>query len=355
MSPPHNSPTTPSPADRDGSAAVASTPTGPVTPKERIHALDILRGFALCGIIFINIPQTMGMFHSAAALPDGLRWFVLGRFYPIFYTLFGIGFGLFLRSATRRTDRPRVLLLRRLLALAVMGGLLHLIQPGEVLLPFAVTGVVVLLPVSYLSGRVNLVLGVVLTLAGIAAGVGGLGLLPGLFALGFALADLDVPRTLGERTRQLVVLAAASISVSLLMVALVFAGLPDVAQIRIGTTLSLAMAFSYASVFLLLVLCTPLGRGLGFLLAPMGRMALTNYLSQAVLFVSFGTLLGLRGSSNWALAIGLGWCILAMQAIWSRAWLSRFTYGPMEWVWRCVTYWRTLPIRDGPSAPAGAA
>lgn len=72
------------------------------------------------------------MFAYAGQLPDVLRLFFLGRFYP----LFGVRFGIFLRSAARHSGRPRVLPLRRFAAL----GVLHLLQPGEVLLPFAVAG-----------------------------------------------------------------------------------------------------------------------------------------------------------------------------------------------------------------------
>ena len=57
-------------------------------PNERIQALDVLRGFALCGIVFINIYQTLGM----RELPTGLALFVQARFYVIFSLLFGIGF-----------------------------------------------------------------------------------------------------------------------------------------------------------------------------------------------------------------------------------------------------------------------
>lgn len=181
---------------------------GPTTPKRRISALDALRGFALCGIIFINIPQTMQMFAYAGQLPDVLRVFFLGRFYPIFYLLFGVGFGIFLRSAAKRSTRPRLLLLRRFAALAVLGAVLHLLQPGEVPLPFAITGLVVLLPLSFLPGRALLALAVLLMLAGVLAGVGGLGLLPGLFVLGFALAEMRVPDTLDDRSGQLLALGA---------------------------------------------------------------------------------------------------------------------------------------------------
>jgi uncharacterized membrane protein YeiB len=56
-------------------------------PNERIQALDVLRGFALCGIVFINIYQTLGM----RELPTGLALFVQARFYVIFSLLLGVG------------------------------------------------------------------------------------------------------------------------------------------------------------------------------------------------------------------------------------------------------------------------
>ena len=126
------------------------------------------------------------------------------RLYRHPLVLFGVGFGIFLRSARRRSERPRLLLVRRFAALALLGGVLHLLQPGEVLLPFAITGLLVLLPLSYLPVRFLLGAAAVLIVAGVLAGVGGLGLLPGLFALGFALAELRAPEALHESRGRLV-------------------------------------------------------------------------------------------------------------------------------------------------------
>lgn len=332
-----------------GSQALSQAP---ITQKKRISALDALRGFALCGIIFVNIPQTMEMFAYAGQLPGPLRLFFLGRFYPIFYLLFGVGFGIFLRSAAKRSGRPRLLLLRRFAALAALGAVLHLLQPGEVLLPFAVTGLLILLPLSYLPRRALLAAALALTAAGILAGVGGLGLLPGLFALGFALAELRVPETFGDRPRRLAALGAVSLAVCWLTFWLVTLPLPDLAQIRLGMTLSLATACCYVA-GLLLLLRTPVGAALSWVLAPMGRMALTNYFSAALLFVPIGSAIALPGSKNWAGAVFLGIGILLIQAAVSNLWLRRFGYGPLEWAWRCVTYWRLLPI--GGAANAGRA
>jgi hypothetical protein len=78
-------------------------------PGEWIQDLDVLRGFALFGRVFINIYQTLGL----RDLPTGLALFVQARFYVIFSLLFGIGFAIFRERATARSDRPRMPLVRR--------------------------------------------------------------------------------------------------------------------------------------------------------------------------------------------------------------------------------------------------
>jgi uncharacterized protein len=71
-----------------------------------------------------------------------------------------------------------------------------------------------------------------------------------------------------------------------------------------------------------------------------GRMALTNYLLQSVicttLFYSYG--LGLYGKVGPLLALPLTVVVYALQVPFSQWWLSRHQYGPMEWLWRRLTY-----------------
>jgi len=76
-----------------------------------------------------------------------------------------------------------------------------------------------------------------------------------------------------------------------------------------------------------------------------GRMALTNYLAQTVLgllvldgIFEFGTL----GRTQLLLFVVGVWTV---QLAWSRPWLSRFCFGPVEWMWRVATYRRLQPIR----------
>ena len=82
-------------------------------------------------------------------------------------------------------------------------------------------------------------------------------------------------------------------------------------------------------------------------LASAGRMALTNYLSQTVLAVAvfYGIGLGMMGRVGpvwWPLIVV---AVIAAQAAFSRWWLTRFTFGPMEWIWRQTTYRRRLAIK----------
>lgn len=90
---------------------------------------------------------------------------------------------------------------------------------------------------------------------------------------------------------------------------------------------------------------TPAGPALSAVLSPMGRTALTNYLSATVLLLTAGPLLGIDSTGDLPRIIGLTIGIIVLQAVWSVLWLRRFRYGPAEWAWRCLTWWRRAPIR----------
>ena len=91
------------------------------------------------------------------------------------------------------------------------------------------------------------------------------------------------------------------------------------------------------------------------LLANIGRMALTNYLTQSVLqvFAFYGLGLALHQQLQ---RHEVGYIILAIwlfQAIFSTWWMKRYRFGPMEWLWRSLTYWQRQPLARTP-APAKA-
>ncbi|TNE49238.1 MAG: DUF418 domain-containing protein, partial [Sphingomonadales bacterium] len=98
----------------------------------------------------------------------------------------------------------------------------------------------------------------------------------------------------------------------------------------------------------LLALYAPGAKGwLGQRVSAAGRMAFSNYLgtSLVMLFVFSGWALGLFGKLNRPelyLVVVLTWIVMLA---WSKPWLARFRYGPLEWLWRCLTYWRLFPLK----------
>ncbi|RUO23366.1 hypothetical protein CWE08_01575 [Aliidiomarina iranensis] len=138
----------------------------PIAPQERIHLLDIIRGFALLGILLMNIEyfqRPLGeMMHGfnteQAGLDYATAWsvytFVQGKFYTMFSLLFGMGFVLFLDRAIEKTNSPRFLFFRRIFVLALFG-LVHIVYiwGGDILLNYAIVGVFLLLFVKTSAGR----------------------------------------------------------------------------------------------------------------------------------------------------------------------------------------------------------
>ena len=88
-------------------------------------------------------------------------------------------------------------------------------------------------------------------------------------------------------------------------------------------------------------------RGVLAVFAPVGRMALTNYLMQTAisLFIFYGWGLGYYGKVGALNATLLAFAIFAAQIVLSTLWLKYFAYGPVEWIWRQLTYKRRLTIR----------
>ena len=82
-------------------------------------------------------------------------------------------------------------------------------------------------------------------------------------------------------------------------------------------------------------------------LAAIGKMAMTNYIGQSVIgtLIFYGYGLGLMGKITTAQAVLFTIPIFLVQVLFSRWWLARFQYGPLEWVWRSLTYGKAQPMR----------
>jgi uncharacterized protein len=133
------------------------------------------------------------------------------------------------------------------------------------------------------------------------------------------------------------------------LVALLFAdgfSVPGVLTWSMAATIPFrpVMVMAYAALFILL---TRNGGWLVERIAAAGRAAFTNYLGTSIVMtaVFYGWGLGLYGSLGraelWLVVIAMWIVMLA----WSKPWLDRFAYGPLEWLWRSLARWQVQPMR----------
>lgn len=80
---------------------------------------------------------------------------------------------------------------------------------------------------------------------------------------------------------------------------------------------------------------------------PMGRMALTNYIMHSVILTTifYGYAGGYFGEISRAPQMLLVFAIVVFQLLFSRWWLNNYAFGPLEWLWRCLSYKKLQPIR----------
>ncbi|WP_214402278.1 DUF418 domain-containing protein [Pseudonocardia lacus] len=302
----------------------------------RLPFLDVLRGVAIAGIVLVNVPDlTRFGADGHGSLRTALDLAVQTRFVPIFELLFGVGLWFVVRGARRRGRSPWAVAARRLAALSGIGALHALVYPGEVLATYAVA-VLLVLPVVLLAPRwLQLGLGVaaeatVLVLAGSSAVEA-----PGLVLIGAAAAGYGVPALLDRSARAVAVafLVAVAVCVPALVEQLATPGDPRFTAA--GGRAGFAMALAYVT-GLSLLWATPVRRLLAAVFEPIGRMALTCYVSASLVVVPVGALVG---TASLGVAVGLGVAVTAAQSVACRLWLRRFVHGPLEWAWRAVTWW----------------
>lgn len=408
----------------------------PVPPSERIKIVDILRGFALFGILLVNmtifsrpIQAILFPVDPAASWYDrAAEWFIRfageGKFYALFSLLFGLGLFLQMERIEARGGRFVPLYARRLLILLGIG-IVHafLIWMGDILILYALLGFLLIL--FRKAKPRTLLIWMVILIA-----------IPLLFS--FAATGLvELGRSIPEGAAQIeqaFAQASAGYAADLERAYQVYAGgnFAEITAQRFADYLSLGftayfvMGFNVLAMFLLGVyfgkrgifrdleahrglfrrllvwglvlglggnalyatLIMPISRieptwplllataaqGLGApllmlayvstvcllalspvwgerlrVLAPVGQMALTNYLLQSIVctLIFYGYGLGLFGKVGAAAGLGLTILIYLLQIPFSHWWLSRFSYGPAEWLWRSLTYLKPQPMRRG--------
>lgn len=398
----------------------------PIQPKERIVALDFLRGFALLGILLMNI-QSFAMPFSAYFNPTtfgdltGINlgvWtfshiFADSKFMTIFSILYGAGIILITQKAEEKGNRPGRLHYSRTFWLLVIG-LFHayILWYGDILVLYAVTAFIVFLfrRISprwlLIWGTVTLMIGSLITLglgasysffppevqadfvsawspsdAVLAAEVEafqggwlqqqghraeksldtqtsgfffwGFWRAGGLMLLGMGLFKMGV--LTARRTKSFyrnMLLVGFATGFPLIIVGLVtsFNSGWSLEYARFAGSLfnywgSIGVSLGYIAAVMLIAQS---GRGQALVdrFAAVGRTALSNYLLQTILsiLVFYGFGLGLFGQVErfGQLLVVLG--IWAVQLIISPIWLRYFKFGPVEWLWRSLTYGKAQPM-----------
>ena len=378
-------------------------PLEPVLPGERIVEIDVIRGFALFGVLLAYTVWNLGSppWETWGAVDRVLnRVLTLGvdsKAFSLFTFLFGLGFAIQLSRAQARGASVAPVYSRRLIVLLGIG-LLHalLLRNGDVLVPYAVLGFA-LLAARNASGRTLAILALASFLwpylaraAGEAIGfpfverpetegMGHLeanllwlrywyanaivefpGMLP-LFFLGLHFGRRPLRESLGRPASDLwrvlvagFVVTAIAFTARELLIEKWSGSSPSLARRMTLGFLWTAHAWSLAAVYavsLVLLLTKPSARRVLAPVGAVGRMALTNYLLQAVLIVPACIFFGLYDRVTPTLGVLLALAVAAIQIPASVWWLRRFRFGPVEWIWRSLTYGRAQPMRIAGPAP----
>lgn len=82
-------------------------------------------------------------------------------------------------------------------------------------------------------------------------------------------------------------------------------------------------------------------------LAPYGRTALTNYITQSLIgtFIFYGWGLGYLAQVRNIYTFAFAFIVIIIQVLISKWWMKQFYFGPLEWIWRCLTWWELKPFR----------
>jgi uncharacterized protein len=375
-----------------------------VLGKERIHSMDIIRGFAVLGIFLVNWPSMVGVEtlldeRSYSGMDAYFRlfydMFVQTKFYTIFSFLFGLGFYVFMTRAEQRVKHVKWLFTRRLLILFIFG-FLHFVflWYGDILHSYAIAGLFLLLfyrrkPKTILIWSIVLLvlfqLFMFLTyLAPIPASTVNeiqpynaiqqwyqemqfrlryftgenifvniiyLPEILGLFLLGLYAGKKNIFRCVSQLKKpiQITQITALLLTIpSWYMIITYFLGtdvynpaavMPFV--IMSGKTLSLFYVTT-----LLLLAENDRFKTVFIPFQYVGRMALTNYLSQTVVTTFLFAFL-FENTATLHFWQGALYCIIfyTIQIFFSKWWLANYQFGPMEYVWRVGTYGKKQQLR----------
>ena len=386
----------------DPTASEPLSRPAPLAAAERIHALDILRGFALFGMILVHFHQKMRI--DATGLEDLIGWgvyvLVEQKAWGTFAFLFGVGFAVLLRRLEARGAPVTRIYLRRLATLALFGIVAEVGFGFQILTAYAAWGLALLVvrrwaTPSLLAGAAVAAVArpVVFALGVPSPWIAGArpalrhavevaqqqghytpllsarwdlflanlphvwtDLLPDTNLALFLVGLLAVRLQIVDQPRRHARLIAGSMSFGVAAWAvswLVLRNLPDTGRAGFDNAMSMGfgilqdqwLCFAYIGAVLLLLAFRPRWTTRLAPFGQAGRMALTNYMLQAALLDLLASAYGLGLRLRPYLYAPAALACFAIVAAMSTAWLRRYRFGPLEWVWRTMTYAERQPLR----------
>lgn len=368
----------------------------PVQPYQRIQYLDILRGFAITGVLIAyifwnlgNAPETTYTLFDKILNQAGY-FLIDSKCYTILACLFTFGFVLHMDKSDDR-ERSLYVYRRRLLGLLIIG-LLHavLLRNGDILAPYAILTFLVTFLYKSSSRTIIIAMIIVFFLPMVLSHVfrwWGISLLTrpetsggnywidnfawlkywystailfweGTLLLllgGLLLGKIFIQNRKKLSDGQIEVIAFAGFFAALFSYLVLYfysaelARLPEFGNTRFvsGTAFQLlrlihkaGMAAAYAGVFFLLARKIRLSS-----LVALGRTSLSNYILQAIIVVPTGLLFDLFDHITPSIALMMAILIWAVQVLFSRWWLQQYRFGPLEWVLRWFTYGKSMAAK----------
>jgi len=400
--------------------------TQPTQSNERIVSLDVLRGFAVLGILVVNLqafsmievaffnPVTFGNFEGI----NKLTWIIIHvffemKFMAVFSTLFGAGIVLFTTRLEAKGNYSLKIHFRRIGWLLLFGmAHAYLLWHYDVLVCYAICGMWVvfmrnwnpkkLLITGLIFFSIGSIIYIVIGLIIPHLGEENIAFIVNTLNPGADLIQNEVEALQGSWIEQMPFRIESAITVQvfslvqwnwragglmLLGMALYKWGILSAEKstkfyiklsvycLIIGFLLvswglksdldknfhmpesffltsqynywgSLFISLGYIGLIMLMVKANILNL-LKKSLQAVGQMAFTNYLMQSIIctFIFYGHGFGLFGKVDRAEQMIYVAAIFLLQMIYSPFWLNYFKYGPFEWAWRSLTYWKIQPIK----------
>jgi len=398
-------------------------PIAPVAKKNRIEILDVIRGFAIFGIIIANIQswsgykfipfeqlQNLNYYDLNAMLKYLFMFFIDTKFYTLFSILFGVGF--YLQFHKFRAEQTEFLKTyrRRLLWLMLFGAIHGFFWSGDILFIYGGVGLVFVL-FRNLEHNNLLILSIVLYYSWLVYDLiialyfpeymnikplayktypdispeeitavftsgsffevlqmnwhnvywryfdvipsGRLTKVLALFLLGYYLMSISYFTKYASSIKLLLFYGAFGLSLTYISYEIGGSmssfshDLTNVLYKAVAATGQIFLSLFYVSVLTILDKIHFFNRVFHHSFVYVGRMSFTNYLMHTVFgyLIFYPFFAGFFGTMGILEITILGVILYGVQIVLSTIWQKYFTFGPLEWLWRCLTYKKLFKIR----------